>query len=96
VEEKEETWAEKLLKEQIKEMEGAKQVDNDEELENHVIQLPERGKKYHVIEISDNRRPIYGVLTEPIRGTMKSKSEGKEVQTDQMSYIPKAHVSFLE
>lgn len=27
--------------------------------------------KYHVVDISDNRRPIYGVLTEPMRGDMK-------------------------
>lgn len=54
------------------------------------------------MEVSDNRRPIYGVLTEPIRGTMKSKSADidetdKSIQEDElMSYIPKAHVQFLE
>ena len=54
------------------------------------------------MEVSDNRRPIYGVLTEPIRGTMKSKSADvdetdKSIEEDElMSYIPKAHVQFLE
>jgi len=52
--------------------------------------------KYHVVEISDNRRPIYGVLTEPIRGNMKSKTNNEDVQSEEMSYIPKAHVQFLE
>lgn len=55
-----------------------------------------------MMEVSDNRRPIYGVLTEPIRGTMKSKSADvdetdKSIEEDElMSYIPKAHVQFLE
>jgi hypothetical protein len=55
-----------------------------------------------MMEISDNRRPIYGVLTEPIRGTMKSKTADKDekdksIDEDElMSYIPKAHVQFLE
>lgn len=45
---------------------------------------------YHVVEISDNRRPIYGILTEPIRGNMKSGDS--KVETNEISYIPKAHV----
>ena len=52
--------------------------------------------KYHVVEISDNRRPIYGVLTEPIRGNMKSKTNNQDMKTEDISYIPKAHVQFLE
>ena len=84
----------------------------DLETENKVIddlddQLKDsKFKKSHMMKISDNRRPIYGVLTEPIRGTMKSKSaaEDKEngledksiIESELMSYIPKAHVQFLE
>ena len=58
------------------------------------------------MRISDNRRPIYGVLTEPIRGNMQSKSAEKDLlngledksidESELMSYIPKAHVQFLE
>jgi gamma-glutamyl-gamma-aminobutyrate hydrolase PuuD len=56
-------------------------------------------KRYHLVEISDNRRPVYGILTEPIRGNMKTQEEedGNYInQTDGISYIPKAHVQFLE
>jgi len=59
-----------------------------------------------MMKISDNRRPIYGVLTEPIRGNMKSKSAAEDRENglkdksideeELMSYIPKAHVQFLE
>ena len=59
-----------------------------------------------MMKISDNRRPIYGVLTEPIRGNMKSKSAAEDKENglkdksideeELMSYIPKAHVQFLE
>ena len=54
--------------------------------------------KYRVIDVSDNRRPIYGVLTEPLRGDMRSKNDTGEVFeiAEDVSYIPKAHVSFLE
>ena len=31
--------------------------------------------KYRIIDISDNRRPIYGVLTEPLKGDMRSKND---------------------
>lgn len=54
--------------------------------------------KYRVIDISDNRRPIYGVLTEPLKGDMRSKNDSSEIFeiAEDVSYIPKAHVSFLE
>jgi hypothetical protein len=29
--------------------------------------------QYHIVDVSDNRRPIYGVLTEPLRGDMQTK-----------------------
>ena len=65
-------------------------------------------KSYHLIERKDHKRPIYGVLTEPIRGDMQKDLEAdfaqKEQKPDdmtinhrgQVSYIPKAHVQFLE
>lgn len=49
---------------------------------------------YRYVEISDNRRPTLGVLTEPLRGDM-AQLDGSRVE-EQMSYIPKAHVQFLE
>jgi len=54
--------------------------------------------KYRTVDVSDNRRPIYGVLTEPLRGDMKSKNDTSEVFeiAEDLSYIPRAHVSFLE
>jgi len=53
------------------------------------------------MEVSDNRRPIYAVLTEPIRANMKSTNESENIdiksdKNDYISYIPKAHVQFLE
>ena len=40
----------------------------------------------------NNMRPVYGILTEPLRGDIKS--EGHE-NTD-ATYVPRAHVQFLE
>jgi len=50
------------------------------------------------VEVADSRRPVYGVLTEPLRGDMVSTSSGETVgkHESKMSYIPKAHVQFLE
>lgn len=52
------------------------------------------------MDVNDNRRPIYGVLTEPIRGNMKNKYESDDKEyleiNQELSYIPKAHVQFLE
>lgn len=31
--------------------------------------------QYHIVDVSDNRRPIYGVLTEPLRGDMQTKTD---------------------
>ena len=55
--------------------------------------------KFATVQVSDNRRPIYGVLTEPLRGNMKNtNNEGDQISADTSdhSYIPKAHVQFLE
>ena len=54
--------------------------------------------KYRTVGVSDNRRPIYGVLTEPLRGDMKAKDDSStfEASAEEISYIPKAHVQFLE
>lgn len=58
-----------------------------------------------MVGIDDHKRPIYGVLTEPIRGEMEKDEEDnyfnnnvKEEENmviktrDLVSYIPKAHV----
>jgi len=41
------------------------------------------------------KRPVYGVLTEPIRGTLK-KGEKETVENANVSYVPRSHVQFLE
>ena len=38
--------------------------------------------------VEHGRRPVIGILTEPMRGSIDA--------TSQTSYIPKAHVQFLE
>ena len=75
--------------------------DEDLDTSNHVLAKNSsvvNGNHAHM-KISDNRRPIYGVLTEPLRGTIKNKrdsSESLSSEEDDVSYIPKAHVQFLE
>jgi len=48
-------------------------------------------------EIDHNDRPVFGILTEPIRGNL-SKGENKDAEKieTELSYVPKAHVQFLE
>jgi len=79
-------------------------VDNyDEDLDtsNHVLHrngTSSENAQTHV-KISDNRRPIYGVLTEPLRGKIRNKKDLSQTFTseeDYSGYIPKAHVQFLE
>lgn len=56
-------------------------------------------REHRVIEMSDEGRPVYGVLTEPMRGDMRSKAQAESSATekaDTVTYIPKAHVQFLE
>lgn len=75
--------------------------EQDRNLDNHLIArnrsiLEERHAN---VRISDNRRPVYGVLTEPIRGRIRNKKDDSETydhRNDEVSYIPKAHVQFLE
>lgn len=40
------------------------------------------------------KRPIYGILAEPLRGNLSKEQEG--VITHLKEYIPAAHVDFLE
>ena len=60
--------------------------------------IPSSLDTYHIMEVSDNRRPIYGVLTEPLRANMRSnKKHGENINVnsednEQYSYIPKAHI----
>ena len=51
------------------------------------------------MKVSDNRRPVYGVLTEPLKGTITNKRDEGQTYDDEdenIGYIPKAHVQFLE
>ena len=61
---------------------------------------PSEFRSHRTVSISDNRRPIYGVLTEPLRGNLKNKKKDSgdyfDHSSDEVSYIPKAHVQFLE
>jgi len=49
-------------------------------------------------DINNNSRPIFGILTEPIRGDMKKNNTNNVEETvsanknQYLSYIPKAHV----
>lgn len=55
--------------------------------------------RHAAIKISDHRRPVYGVLTEPIRGRMRNKKDESQTydhSSEEISYIPRAHVQFLE
>lgn len=63
---------------------------------NHQFKPDEKKK---LVLVSDNRRPIYGVLTEPLRGDMQNRNSTEDIlesRVDKFSYIPKAHVQFLE
>jgi hypothetical protein len=44
-------------------------------------------------EGDNNVRPVYGILTEPLRGDIKSESEH---EFSDASYVPRSHVQFLE
>ena len=51
--------------------------------------------------VDHTRRPVIGMLTEPLRGDMYTKSssrfkEDELIETPSSSYVPKAHVQFLE
>ena len=39
----------------------------------HPKKDPSTFHKLNTLDISDNRRPIYGVLTEPLRGNLKNQ-----------------------
>lgn len=57
-------------------------------------------KKHRIADVSNYRRPIIGVLTEPLRGDMEKKDKSLfetiyQISEDK-SYIPRAHVQFLE
>ena len=52
-------------------------------------------KKHIMKDIDSSKRPVIGVLSEPLRGKVQSKGTNDEV-IDLNSYIPKAHVKFLE
>ena len=73
----------------------------DQDLNNHLKAKNDSKtfNKFSTVKISDNRRPIYGVLTEPLRGNMKNTQREEHqisADTEEHSYIPKAHVQFLE
>jgi hypothetical protein len=75
--------------------------DEDLDTDNFMRDLnnTETYHKQRVVDVSDNRRPIYGVLTEPLRGDLKNRYTGDETHSasaENVSYIPKAQVQFLE
>jgi len=44
-------------------------------------------------DLDVTKRPVIGVLTEPLRGDLVGLSDD---EASQMTYIPKTHVQFLE
>lgn len=44
--------------------------------------------------LNHERRPVFGILTEPLRGDIDINSA--DIDKDALSYVPKAHVQFLE
>ena len=78
-------------------MKEAEVVDTDKVINNTVLHLNHSkhiNGDYRFVEVSDNRRPTFGVLTEPLRGNMAQLNG--ELVKEELSYIPKAHVQFLE
>ena len=77
-------------------------VDEDDDIRNHVHPMKDASqfRSHRTVSISDNRRPIYGILTEPLRGNLKNKNKASgdyfDHSQDEVSYIPKTHVQFLE
>lgn len=59
-------------------------------MEKHLNETKKIHKNHKYVEISDNRRPVFGVLSEPFAGEVVGKDR------EELSYIPKAHVRFLE
>lgn len=71
------------------------------DLSNHLV--PKNSSilenRHASIKISDHRRPVYAVLTEPIRGRMRNKKDDTQTfdhNSEEISYVPRAHVQFLE
>ena len=71
---------EKEKEEKIKKSKEAKEKDeikDEDDMFDNVHKAKNDSKsvldQYHIVDISDNRRPIYGVLTEPLRGDMQTK-----------------------
>ena len=57
-----------------KELEEKDELKDEDDMFDNVHKARNNSKsildEYHIVDISDNRRPIYGVLTEPLRGDM--------------------------
>ena len=56
-------------------------------------------KQDSAIEFDHHKRPVIGILTEPIRGQLSAHDDMEKHSVDtsrHMSYVPRAHVQFLE
>lgn len=94
--------------EKAKELKEKDEIKDEDDMFDNVHKARNNSKsvldQYHIVDVSDNRRPIYGVLTEPLRGDMQTKAdfdkknqaEESYVSQEETSYIPKSHVQFLE
>jgi hypothetical protein len=68
-----------------------------EPMHNQVIgkeRASDRIQKISKVQGSSARKPVYGVLTEPLEGDLQGKSD--KVEAAERSYVPRAHVQFLE
>jgi len=66
-------------------------------MHNQVIgkeRASDRIQKISKVQGSSARKAVYGVLTEPLEGDLQGKSD--KVEAAERSYVPRAHVQFLE
>ncbi len=65
--------------------------------------VTQHNKRHIYTEVDENKRPVIGVLTEPLRGNLFKEREDHLDEDDLVSsykdgtasYVPKAHVQFL-
>ena len=55
-----------------------------------------RISKFKQIAISDARKPVFGMLTEPLRGDLVNFEDKSDRYSGKTSYVPRSHVQFLE
>ena len=67
-------------------------TEKDTHMQSYENEMIQRYSK----QVDNNYRPVIGVLTEPIRGHIKTSDEDYADRRGAQSYVPRAHVQFLE